>query len=174
MLSGRLQGQLLSLLSKIIAPRTILEIGTFTGYSAICLAQGLRPNGQLHTIELDDELEGIIQKYLRQANLQQQVKVLFGDARTIIPTLPDTFDLVFIDADKAGYAEYYDLVINKIPSGGVILADNVLWKGKVVADAPHDKKTAVIDAFNKKILADERVENILLPLRDGIMMIRKR
>ena len=173
MMSGPLQGQLLSIISAITQPKIALEIGTFTGYAALCLAKGLAPNGKLYTIEVKEELEYLIRKYIRQAELEEAVALFIGDAADIIPTLPTPFDLVFIDAGKRFYAEHYDLIIDKVRTGGVILVDNVLWSGKVTL-AKHDKDTEIIHAFNEKVLKDDRVENVLLPIRDGINIIRKR
>lgn len=172
MLSGHLQGRVLSMISKMVRPRTILEIGTYTGYSAICLAEGLRADGLLITIDLNEELEGRVRQYFDEAGISSKVKYIVGDAATVIPSLEGPFDLVFIDADKENYSRYYDLVIDKVPAGGIILADNVLWSGKVL-QAKQDKDTRAIVEFNKKIHQDERVENVLLPIRDGILMIRK-
>jgi caffeoyl-CoA O-methyltransferase len=171
MLSGTLQGQFLQFISKMLVPKAVLEIGTFTGYSALCLASGLGEQGRLHTIDIDEEKEDLIQKYIQKANFQDKVTLHIGNALSIIETLTETFDLVFIDADKENYASYYDLVLPKMRRGGVLIADNVLWKGKVL-NAPFDKKTTILDNFNKKIQADPRVENVLLPIRDGMMMIR--
>lgn len=173
MLSGQLQGAFLTLISKIISPQTILEIGTFTGYSAICLANGLKPDGKLITIEYNPENALIAQRFFDQSPMKDNIKMHIGDAKIIIPTLENEFDLVFIDADKDGYAEYFDLVIDKCHSGSVILVDNVLWSGKVLDKNP-DKKTAIIHDFNQKVAADPRIESIILPLRDGIQMIRKK
>jgi len=172
MLSGHLQGRVLSMISHMIKPERILEIGTYTGYSAICLAEGLRPGGKLVTIDVNEELEDRVRKYFDAAHLSDKVEYLIGNAATLIPTLSDEFDLVFIDADKEQYSKYFDLVIDKVKAGGIILADNVLWSGKVL-DAKPDKDTRAILEFNNKIQADTRVENVLLPIRDGIMMIRK-
>ncbi|HEV8513051.1 MAG TPA: O-methyltransferase [Cyclobacteriaceae bacterium] len=172
MLSGQVQGRFLSMISKMIRPKTILEIGTYTGYSAICLAEGLQPGGKLITIDINEELENRVRHYFKQSEYDSRIDFRIGDARKIIPTLNETFDLVFIDADKENYSAYFDLVIDKLPSGGVVLADNVLWSGKVVQPNP-DKDTKAILDFNYKIQIDPRVENLLLPLRDGVMMIRK-
>jgi caffeoyl-CoA O-methyltransferase len=172
MLSGHVQGRFLSLISKMIKPNAILEIGTYTGYSAICLAEGLQPSGKLITIDINEELENRVRNYFKESEYNNQIDFRIGDARKIIPTLTEAFDLVFIDADKENYAVYFDLVISKLPSGGVILADNVLWSGKVVQPNP-DKDTSAILEFNLKVQNDHRVENLLLPLRDGVMMIRK-
>jgi len=173
MMSGPLQGQLLSIISAIVQPNIALEIGTFTGYAALCLAKGLAQNGKLYTIEVKEEMEYIIRKYIRQAELEDAIKLFIGDAADIVPTLPTPFDLVFIDAGKRFYATHYDLIIDQVRSGGIILVDNVLWSGKVTL-AKHDKDTQIIHAFNEKVLTDERVENVLLPIRDGVNIIRKK
>lgn len=172
MVSGALQGQLLSFISKMIQPKTILEIGAFTGYATICLAQGLQKEGTFHTIEANEELEYLIRKYLNKAQLQNQVTLHIGDAKEIVPTLQDHFDLVFIDAGKNDYELYYDLILEKVKVGGFILADNVLWSGKVVKEK-YDKDTRIIHKFNEKIQKDDRVENLMLPIRDGLLLIRK-
>ena len=172
MLSGQVQGMFLQLLSHAIQPKNILEVGTYTGYSAICLAQGLQPNGKLHIIESNDELYNLQQKYFDQAGLGQQIVSHIGNALDIIPTLNETFDLVFIDADKQNYPAYYQLVFPKVRIGGYILADNVLWSGKIVDPTP-DKDTLALQHFNDFVQKDARTENILLPLRDGIMIARK-
>jgi len=175
MISGVVQGRLLAMLSKIIRPQYILEIGTFTGYAMLCLAEGLQPNGRLHTIEVNDELEEMIQKYIIKAGLEAQITLHLGQALHIIPTLPYTFDLVFIDADKLAYPQYYELALAKTRKGGSILIDNVLWKGKVLDLNTHkDKKTQALHAFNEMVTKDERVENVLLPLRDGLMWVIKK
>lgn len=173
MLSGQIQGQLLAFFSQMLRPKAILEIGTFTGYAAICLAQGLTENGIMHTIEVNEEKETIIRKYLAKANLTDKVTVHIGDAEAIIPTLTETFDLVFIDAGKKQNALYYDMIFDQVRQGGFIITDNVLWGGKVAENA-SDKRTRLIDGFNKKMQDDERVENLLLPVRDGLMIVRKK
>jgi len=173
MLSGQVQGRYLSLISKLIKPKTILEIGTYTGYSAICLAEGLAPTGKLITLDINAELENKVRNYFNEAGLSQRIDYRIGDARKIIPQLKETFDLVFIDADKENYSLYYDLVIDKVLPGGILMADNVLWSGKVVDPQP-DKDTRAILEFNRKVQADPRVENLLLSLRDGIMMMYKK
>jgi caffeoyl-CoA O-methyltransferase len=173
MLSGHLQGRFLSLISHLMQPKRVLEIGTFTGYSALCLAEGLAEDGILYALEANDELEYLIQKYIEKGNFQDKIKLIIGNALEIIPSLDEVFDLVFIDAGKRDYPLYYDLAIEKVKSGGLIIADNILWSGKV-ADDKKDLDTRIIDDFNKKIYDDERVENILLPIRDGLMMARKR
>lgn len=172
MLSGHLQGRVLSMISRMCRPEIILEIGTYTGYSALCLAEGLSKNGKLITLDINEELEDRVRAYFKEANLDLQIDYRIGDARKIIPQLDFSFDLVFIDADKESYSTYFDLVIDKVPSGGFILADNVLWSGKVLGAKP-DKDTRAIMAFNQKVQDDKRVENVLLPIRDGIMIIQK-
>lgn len=172
MLSGHLQGRFLSMISKMIRPKNILEIGTYTGYSAICLAEGLAPNGQLVTIDKNEELESKVSGYFQEAGLKTVIDYKIGNALKIIPELDTMFDLVFIDADKENYSNYFDLVIDKVTSGGYLLADNVLWSGKVL-DSKPDKDTRAILSFNKKVQEDHRVENVLLPIRDGILMMRK-
>ncbi len=172
MLSGHVQGRFLSMISHLIKPKNILEIGTYTGYSAICLAVGLQPDGKLVTIDINEELESRVRSYFNEAGLNQKIDYWVGNASKIIPTLDMVFDLVFIDADKENYSNYYDLIFDKVRAGGLILADNVLWNGKVAGPKP-DKDTRALMEFNDKIMNDQRVENLLLPLRDGVMMIRK-
>lgn len=175
MISGHLQGQVLTMLSKMIQPARILEIGTFTGYSAICLAKGLQKNGQLITIEIDDELESIAAKYFRKAGLENSIEQRIGSALDIIPTLDFSFDLVFIDADKREYIEYFKLIFDKIPSGGYFIADNTLWSGKVLEKlAADDHQTKGIIDFNIFIKNNKSVEKVILPLRDGMTIIRKK
>jgi predicted O-methyltransferase YrrM len=174
MLSGHLQGKILEMISKMLNPENILEIGTYTGYSAICLAQGLKENGKLHTIEINDELEGFIKTYIKKAGLENKIELHIGNAKEIVPEFKQNFDLVFIDGDKRQYIEYYKLVIDKTRKGGFILADNVLWNGKVIEPVkPNDDYTAGIVEFNNFVHNDPRVENVILPLRDGIMILRK-
>jgi caffeoyl-CoA O-methyltransferase len=172
MVSGHLQGRFLSMISSMIKPNSILEIGTYTGYSAICLAEGLSSNGKLITIDINEELETRVRGYFKEGGLESKIDYRIGDAAQIIPTLKINFDVVFIDADKENYCLYYDLVFDKVPVGGFILADNVLWSGKVV-QAKEDKDTKAIKGFNQKISLDTRVKNMLLPLRDGIMIAQK-
>lgn len=175
MLSGHLQGKILEMISKMIQPEKILELGTYTGYSAICLAKGLKENGKLHTIEINDELEDIITKYFEKAELTDKIKLHFGDARSIIPEIKEKFDLVFIDADKREYLDYYNLVLDFVKPGGFIFADNVLWSGKVIElEEPDDEYTKGIFDFNKFLKNDDRVEKVILPLRDGLTLIRKK
>jgi len=174
MLSGHLQGKFLEMVSHMIKPKSILEIGTYTGYSAICLAKGLGVDGVLHTIEINPELKSFSDKYFEKSGLKNNIQQHTGSALDIIPELDEVFDLVFIDADKENYLNYYKLVFDKVKTGGFILADNALWDGKVTKHPnQHDKETKGIDEFNKYIQQDKRVENMILPLRDGIMMIRK-
>ena len=172
MLSGHVQGQLLSLLSQMIQPKRILEIGTFTGYSALCLAQGLTDEGLLYTIDVNEELSPMVYKYVAEAGLASKTKLLVGNALQIIQTLNETWDLVFIDADKTNYCNYYDLVFNSVRKSGYIIADNVLWSGKVVEEK-KDKDTLAIDAYNKKVQADSRVKNVILSVRDGLNIAQK-
>ncbi len=173
MLSGAWQGQFLKMLSQLMQPQTILEIGTFTGYAAICMAQGLAPGGQLHTIEPNAELAHIIRKYIDKSGLNDMIQLHIGRGEEVIPTLQTTFDLVFIDAGKQQYEQFYELVIERVRPGGLILADNALWSGKV-ADTADDPDTLTLRAFNDRVQADPRVENVMLPLRDGVLMIRKK
>jgi len=174
MLSGKLQGSLLKMISNMVSPERILEIGTYTGYSAICLAEGLTANGILHTIEINPELEEIERKYFGEVELTEKIKLHIGNALEIIPSINEKFDIVFIDADKENYLNYYNLVFDKVRKGGFILADNVLWDGKVLeTPAPADTETKALQEFNQFVQNDERVENLLLPFRDGISIIRK-
>lgn len=173
MISGHFQGRFLSLLSKMVQPRTILEIGTYTGYATLCLAEGLHPEGVLHTIDIKEELTDLQREFFDRSGYGSQIVQHLGKAADIIPSLNTTFDLVFIDADKQNYAHYFDLVIEKMNSGGLILSDNVLWSGKVVEEVKHnDKHTQALMAYNQKIKDDPRVETVLLPIRDGITLSR--
>jgi predicted O-methyltransferase YrrM len=175
MLSGHLQGKILEMISKMIRPEKILELGTYTGYSAICLAKGLQEKGILHSIEINDELEDLILKYIEKASVENKIKLHFGDARTIIPQINEMFDLVFIDADKREYLEYYNIVFDYVKPGGFMLADNVLWSGKVIEmETPDDDYTKGIFEFNDFLKNDDRVEKVILPLRDGLTLIRKK
>ncbi len=175
MISGNIQGKFLELITKMLKPEKILEIGTYTGYSAICFAKGLSNTGKLHTIEINDELEDFILKYFEKANVQNKIELHIGSALDIIPKLENNFDLVFIDADKRQYIDYYKLIINKVKSGGFIIADNVLWNGKVIEiDKQDDAYTKGIIEFNSYIKNDNRVENVILPIRDGLTLIRKK
>jgi predicted O-methyltransferase YrrM len=173
MASGPVQGRFLQFLCQLMHPKKVLEIGTFTGFSTICMARGMAPDSHLTTIEANEEYEGIIRKYLDKAGVADRVRLIIGDAKTVIPTLKDGFDLIFIDADKVSYPIYYDLVIDKLNPSGILLADNVLWEGKVLNTNTKERDTQAIQTFNNKVQCDPRVENVLLPLRDGLMMVRK-
>lgn len=174
MLSGHLQGQILRMLSQMIKPKNILEIGTYTGYSALCMADGLQEGGKLITIDVNEELQDIIQKYVCEAGRSDTIDLRIGNAVDIIPTLNEQFDIVFIDADKENYPNYFDLVIDKVNIGGYIIADNVLWSGKVLEDdSVLDKDTIALKDYAKKVKADPRVENVLMPIRDGLLIARK-
>lgn len=173
MLSGHLQGRFLSFLSRMMQPKAILEIGTFTGYAAICLAEGLADDGVLHTIEVNRELEYLIRKYLKKGNLEDKINLHIGDAKTVIPNLPiEQFDMIMIDAGKKDNAYFYEMLLPRLRSGGLLLVDNVLWDGKVL-EKPKDAMTRKILAFNQFIQEDKRVENLLLPIRDGMFLLIK-
>ncbi|MCQ2262917.1 MAG: O-methyltransferase [Bacteroidales bacterium] len=175
MLSGHLQGMLLTTLVRMMQAQNVLEIGTYTGYSALCLAEGLSENGQLHTIEVDEEREEMIRKYFAESPYGKHITLHIGDALQVIPTLTNRWDLVFIDADKEDYIAYYEAILPQVRKGGIILADNVLWSGKVLGEIKSgDKDTRALCQFNDYILHDERVTNFLMPFRDGIMFIEKR
>lgn len=173
MLSGAYQGRLLSLIAKIKQPETILEIGTYTGYATLCLAEGLTETGTIHTIDVNEELSAIQTKYFQKSPFNHQIKQHYGKALDIIPTMDFKFDLVFIDADKVNYSNYFHAVINKLNRGGLILSDNVLWKGKVVEPVKaNDKDTNALMAYNKLLKEDPRLETVLLPIRDGLTISR--
>ncbi len=173
MLSGHFQGRVLSMLSKLIGPRNILEIGTYTGYSALCLAEGMKPDGQLHTIDINEELHDLQRKYFDKSEYSERIFQHTGNALEIIPQLDQTFDLVFIDADKRNYPAYLEMLLPKLPSGAVILSDNVLWSGKVVESVdPDDLDTKAILAYNKTLKEHPRLETVLLPVRDGLTISR--
>lgn len=175
MLSGHLQGRILAMISKMISPAYIVEIGTYTGYSALCMAEGLKENGKLITIEYNEELQSRILGYFNESKYAKLIDLRIGDAIGILPTLESGIDLVFIDADKTNYLNYYNLVFDKLNSGAYILADNVLWSGKVIEDVNlDDADTIALKKFNTFVQQDERVENILMPVRDGLMLIRKK
>jgi predicted O-methyltransferase YrrM len=175
MIAGHFQGRVLSMLSHMIQPKNVLEIGTFTGYSAICWGEGLAKDGTIHTIDINEELEQIAKTYVEKSGLSNQVYFHIGKAIEIIPTLQNEWDLVFLDADKSNYSNYYDLVFDNVKTGGYIIADNVLWNGKVIDEKSfHEVDTQAILAFNKKIQNDDRVQNVLFPIRDGLMVIRKK
>ncbi len=174
MLSGPLQGKMLEMLSKIIKPHRILEVGTFMGYSALCLAKGLQAGGQLHTLELRDEDADIAQNYFTKSSQSDQILLHRGNALEIIPTLDEMWDLVFIDADKTNYINYYELTLPRLKKGGVILADNVLFHGEVLNEKISGKNAIAINAFNEHVAKDERVQQVIITLRDGLMMIIKK
>lgn len=175
MLSGHLQGKILESFSYMIKPKRVLEIGTYTGYSAICLAQGLTDSGRLITIDINDEISHIAKKYISDSGLDQKIDFLVGNAVDIIPSLTESWDLVFIDADKENYSHYFDMVINQVVPGGFIIADNVLWSGKVLQPYHQlDEETKSLVDFSNKVQQDERVDNVLFPVRDGLMVIRKK
>ena len=174
MLSGHYQGKLLSMISKLVNPERILEIGTFTGYATLCLAEGLREKGRIYTIDINVELEDMVRSNFKRSDLDSKIMYQIGDAKEIIPTLNETFDLVFIDADKKNNATYYEMIIDKVRSGGLILVDNVLWSGKVLDEAVSDQKTSLISKFNEMVSSDQRVEKLILPVRDGLFLIRKK
>ncbi|MDE0772317.1 MAG: O-methyltransferase [Salibacteraceae bacterium] len=174
MLAGHYQGRVLSMLSHMIKPTTILEIGTYTGYSAICFAEGLAANGVIHTIDLNEELESFQSEYFKKSGCSDQIVQHVGKALEVIPKIEGNFDLVYIDADKENYCNYYDQTIDRVNKGGYIIADNVLWSGKVIEPLdPKDEETRMLLEYNKKIQDDERVQNVLLPIRDGLMVARK-
>ncbi len=174
MLSGHVQGRLLSFLSKLLQPRYILEIGTFTGYSALCLTEGLHPEGQLHTIEIRESDAQQAQENFHKSNAGKQVTLHTGNALEIIPTLPFNWDLVFIDADKTAYVDYYEMVVPRLSEKGIIIADNVLFHGQVLEPEVKGKNAKAIHAFNAHVAADNRTEQVLLTLRDGLMLIKKK
>ncbi len=175
MLSGHLQGRILKMFCQMLRPRRVLEIGTYTAYATLCMAEGMEEGALIHTIEINDEMEDFIQKYLSRSPHRDKVRLHLGDAMEIIPRLEETFDMVFIDADKRLYSDYYDLVFPKVRQGGIILADNTLWDGKVVEEVhASDKQTKGIMSFNDKIKRDDRVEKVILPLRDGLTLIWKK
>ena len=174
MLSGHLQGRVLSMLSHMIKPKRVLEIGTYTGYSALCLAEGLSENGHIDTIDINEELKPILKKYWSRSNYEKQITLHIGNAVDILPELNKIYDLVFIDADKENYTTYYNIIIDKLPIGGFMIADNVLWSGNVLQHADEMKEnTKGIVEFNDLVQKDQRVENVLMPIRDGLMVLRK-
>ncbi|MBV9242010.1 MAG: O-methyltransferase [Acidobacteria bacterium] len=173
MLSGFYQGRVLSMLSHMIGPRVILEIGTYLGYSALCLAEGLADGGKLISLDVNEETNKVARSYVARTPYADRIEFLLGPATDLIANIKGPFDLVFIDADKTNYSNYYDLVIDRLRPGGFIIADNVLWSGKVL-DAVKDEDTQALSDFNEKVLADERIENVLVPIRDGLMVMRKK
>ena len=175
MLSGHLQGRILKMFCRMIQPKKILEIGTYTGYATLCMAEGIQEDGEIISIEINDEMEDFIEKYRQRSPHKNKIKICYGDAIRIVPTLQGPFDLVFIDADERLYSEYFDSVFPKVRQGGIILADNTLWDGKVIEDPiPTDKQTLGIMNFNDKIKRDNRIEKVILPLRDGLTLIWKK
>ncbi len=172
MLSGFVQGRILSMFSNMIRPRVVLEIGTYLGYSALCFAEGLADGGKVITLDVNQDTNAVARSFVEKSDYVDQIEFHLGDAALIIPALPETFDLVFIDADKPNYSNYYDLVFDKVRPGGFIIADNVLWSGKVLKDE-KDEDTQALHDFNEMVLADDRVSNVLLPIRDGLMVVRK-
>ena len=174
MLSGHFQGRVLSMLSHMIQPKNVLEIGTYTGYSALCFAEGLQEGGKVTTIDVNEELEDLIREYIAKSDYSENIDFVLGDAMEIIPSLNVEFDLVFIDADKQNYSNYFDLVFDKVKKGGYIIADNVLWSGKVIEEyETTDRDTQLLMDFNEKVQDDPRVQNVLFPIRDGLMIARK-
>lgn len=174
MLSGNMQGQFLKMMCRLVQAKRVLEIGTFTGYAAISMAMGLKEGGFVHTIDINDEIEDFAREFIAKSGLEDKILFHVGDACEVIPQLEETFDLVFIDADKRQYTDYYKLIFDKVRPGGLILADDVLWDGKVLDETNRDAQTKGILAFNEYVQADDRVENILLPFRHGLMLIRKK
>ena len=172
MLSGFVQGRVLSMFSKMIRPKVVLEIGTYLGYSALCFAEGLADGGKVITLDIQEDTNKVARSFVAKTEYKDKIEFHLGSATEIIPTLPKTFDLVFIDADKPNYSNYYDLVFDKVRPGGFIIADNVLWSGKVLLE-DKDENTKALDEFNQKVLADKRESNVLLPIRDGLMIIRR-
>jgi predicted O-methyltransferase YrrM len=173
MLSGHFQGRVLSMFSKMIKPNRILEIGTYTGYSALCLAEGLTADGKLVTIDVNEELENRVRGYFDSSEFSQKITYLVGDAIKLIPTINEKWDIVFIDADKLNYLNYYHLVFSSVKVGGYIIADNVLWSGKVADSTKQDRETNVLREYNDFVHNDRRVEEVLMPIRDGLMIARK-
>lgn len=173
MLSGHYQGRVLSMLSKMVSPKRILEIGTFTGYATLCLAEGLTADGIIYTLDINAELEDMVRENFAKSSLNPKIQYIIGDAQESLKNINETFDLVFIDADKKNNGTYYDLIFDQVRPGGLIIVDNVLWSGKIVNNA-QDKDTKNIHAFNDKINEDTRVEKLILPVRDGLFVIRKK
>jgi predicted O-methyltransferase YrrM len=172
MLSGFFQGRVLSMISKMVRPKVVLEIGTYLGYSALCFAEGLADGGKVITLDIQEDTSKVARSFVAKTEYAHSIEFHLGEAAKIIPTLPETFDLVFIDADKPNYGNYYRLVFDRVPVGGFIIADNVLWSGKVLLD-DKDENTQALHEFNQMVLADKRVSNVLLPIRDGLMVVRK-
>lgn len=173
MLSGHYQGRVLSMLSQLMTPRRVLEIGTFTGYATLCLAEGLSADGEITTIDVNEELEERVRNYFSKSGIEEKIRYIIGDAQQILPQLNEEWDMVFIDADKKNNGNYFDAVIDHVRPGGLIIVDNVLWSGKVMNEA-QDTDTKNITTFNYKVAADQRVEKLILPVRDGLFLIRKK
>ena len=174
MLSGHYQGRLLSIISKMVSPSAILELGTYTGYSAICLAEGLKQGGIIHTLDVNEELQSIQNKYFELSGYRNNIQQHLGEALNIIPNLESKFDLIFMDADKPNYPAYFDLIIDKLNPGGILLTDNVLWSGKVIEQVKQDdESTIALLEYNKLVAEDERLETIMLPIRDGLSLSRR-
>lgn len=174
MLAGHLQGRVISMFSHMIQPKQVLEIGTYTGYSALCWAEGLQPGGKVHTIDINEELENMVARYIAEAGQSDAITTYIGNALDIIPSIDEKFDVVYIDADKDNYSNYYDLVIDRVRTGGYIIADNVLWSGKVIEpENQRDEDTKALVSYCAKIQDDPRVENVLFPVRDGLLVARK-
>jgi caffeoyl-CoA O-methyltransferase len=173
MLSGYFQGRVLSMISHMLRPHNVLEIGTYLGYSALCMAEGLADGGKIISLDVNEETNSVAQRFIERSEHRKRIELLLGDATSMIPQLERPFDLVFIDADKTNYSNYYDLVFPKLRPGGFIIADNVLWSGRVL-EQDQDDDTRALTEFNDKVLTDDRVENVLLPIRDGLMVVRKR
>ncbi len=174
MLSGHLQGRFLAMISNMIRPKRVLEIGTYTGYAALCMAEGLTEDGLLFTIDKNEELQSRVSGYFQSSEYTSKIKFLIGNALEVLPSLEEKWDMVFIDADKANYSAYYELVFDQVNRGGFIIADNVLWSGKVTDDTKQDEDTIAIREFNRMVQEDIRVENVLTPIRDGLMIARKK
>ncbi|MDG1147721.1 MAG: O-methyltransferase [Crocinitomicaceae bacterium] len=175
MLSGHFQGRVLSMLSHMIQPKNVLEIGTYTGYSALCFAEGLADGGKITTIDKNEELEDLVNEYVAKSEFKDQIKCVIGDAMDLIPSMKEVFDLVFIDADKSNYINYYNMAMTKLSPGGYIIIDNVLWSGKVLEDVePNDEDTQVLVDLNRIVHEDSRVQEVLFPIRDGLLVIRKK
>ncbi len=174
MLSGHLQGRFLKMICSMVNPTQVLEVGTFTGYSALCLAEAVKEGGMVHTIDINEELHPMVMRYIKEAGMENKIKTYVGNALDIIPAINHTFDLVFLDADKENYSKYYELAIHKVRPGGFIVADNVLWSGKVTEPkVKADEETRSLMEYNKMVMKDPRVENVLVPIRDGLMIARK-
>lgn len=176
MLSGHFQGRLLSLFSKLLQPKLVIEVGTYTGYSALCLAEGLREGGKLHTIDINPEQEKRIRTYIEKAGFTDKIELYIGNAKDIIPKIEGEIDLVFIDADKSNYYTYFELVADRMSKGGLVIADNVLWSGKILDEKERikDKDTKALHEFNEKVSQDPRFEALLMPIRDGLMVLRRK